>query len=180
MIILSTAATVIASQALISGAFSLTSQAIRLGYFPRFTVKHTSAKGEGQIYVPFDEPHPRGFVHYSRADFSNLEQPGRGVWASRDRHHGHYFDRFLHGLQILLALEFGPRLRNHCGVLTLRHSPFLANLLKFFDGGWIPLLAGSGFFVVMALWKIGRSLLARHFADNSPPLDDFWLISRNT
>jgi KUP system potassium uptake protein len=53
MVILATAATVIASQALISGAFSLSSQGIRLGYFPRVTVKHTSEAGEGQIYVPF-------------------------------------------------------------------------------------------------------------------------------
>ncbi|MBC7396112.1 MAG: KUP/HAK/KT family potassium transporter, partial [Bdellovibrionales bacterium] len=161
MIVLSTAATVIASQALISGAFSLTSQAIRLGYFPRFTVKHTSAKGEGQIYVPsmniilavlcialvFIFQSSAGLAAaYGLAVTGTMAITSIVFWMVC-RHHWRWHPALAYGITILF-LAFDLPL-------------FFANLLKFFDGGWIPILAGAGFFIVMALWKIGRSLLAR-------------------
>jgi KUP system potassium uptake protein len=172
MVILATAATVIASQALISGAFSLASQGIRLGYFPRVTVKHTSASGEGQIYVPF--------VNTTLAILCIALVL---VFQSSAKLAGAY-GLAVTGTMVITSIVFFEVTR-----MTWKWSPlaswamlilflsfdlpfFLANLLKFFDGGWIPVVVGAVFFTVMCIWKIGRSLLAKHFED-SISLEDF-------
>lgn len=170
---LATFAAVIASQAMISGAFSLTNQAIRLGYFPRVTVKHTSEKGEGQIYVPF--------INQTLAVLSivlvfQMQTAGKLAAA---------YGLAVTGTMIITSIVFYLVTKYHWkwhplasfSVLALFLSfdipLFAANLLKFFDGGWIPFFVGAGFFIVMWLWKVGRSLLARHFITNSPPIDKF-------
>ena len=173
MIFLATAATVIASQALISGAFSLSSQGIRLGYFPRVTVKHTSEKGEGQIYVPF--------INLVLAVLCIALVL---LFQTSDRLASAY-GLAVTGTMIITSIVFFMVTHYHWrwnpflswGVLILFLSfdiPFfLANALKFLEGGWIPVVVGSGFFVVMWIWKVGRTLLARHFVTNSPPMDKF-------
>ena len=173
MIFLATASTVIASQALISGAFSLSSQGIRLGYFPRVTVRHTSEKGEGQIYVPFIN-----FVLAILCIALVL------LFQTSDRLASAY-GLAVTGTMIITSIVFFLVTHYHWkwkpyiswGVLILFLSfdiPFfLANAMKFIEGGWIPIVVGSGFFIVMWNWKMGRSLLARHFITNSPPMDKF-------
>jgi len=173
MIILATIATVIASQAMISGSYSLTHQAIRLGYFPRVTVKHTSEKGEGQIYVPFINT---VLAVISITLVLQMQSSARLAAA---------YGLAVTGTMVITSIVFFLVTRHHWkwhplaswGVLALFLSfdipLFSANALKFFEGGWIPVFVGAGFFVVMWLWKVGRSLLARHFITNSPPIDKF-------
>jgi KUP system potassium uptake protein len=173
MIILAAMAAVIASQALISGAYSLTNQAIRLGYFPRVTVNHTSEKGEGQIYVPF--------INTVLAVLSItlvLQMQSATKLAAA-------YGLAVTGTMLITTIVFYLVTKYHwkwnpfasIAVLVLFLAfdipLFLANAMKFFDGGWIPVFVGSGFCIVMWLWKVGRSLLARHFITNSPPIDKF-------
>jgi KUP system potassium uptake protein len=175
MIFLATAATVIASQALISGAYSLASQAIQLGYFPRLTVKHTSEEGEGQIYVPFINSTLAilciALVLLFQASSRLASAYGLAVT----------------GTMVITSLIFFLvchhrwkwKKRYSIGILVLFLAfdlPFfLANSLKLFEGGWIPLFVGAFFFLVMWIWKMGRSLLARHFITTSPAMDQFLL-----
>jgi KUP system potassium uptake protein len=172
MVFLATAATVIASQALISGAFSLSSQGIRLGYFPRVTVMHTSATGEGQIYVPF--------INFTLAVLCIALVL---VFQSSAKLAGAY-GLAVTGTMVITSIVFfyvthtfwkwKPIWSWLVLILFLSFDLpfFFANLLKFFDGGWIPVAVGAVFFTVMILWKIGRTLLAKHFS-NSPVLDEF-------
>jgi KUP system potassium uptake protein len=173
MIVLATLAAIIASQALISGAFSLSNQAIRLGYFPRVTVKHTSEKGEGQIYVPFINA---VLAVISITLVFQMQSASKLAAA---------YGLAVTGTMIITSVVFFLVTKYHWKwnsfasyailifFLAFDIPLFAANAVKFFDGGWIPVFVGSGFFIVMWLWKIGRSLLARHFITNSPPIDKF-------
>ena len=105
LVLLSSAATVIASQALISGAFSLTRQAMVLGYLPRVTIKHTAYHTEGQIYIPGGEHPARRRMHSAGADVPRVGAAGRRV-----RHRGHgndgdHLDSLLHRRAPLVGLE---------------------------------------------------------------------------
>lgn len=173
MIGLATVATIIASQAMLSGAFSLTHQAIRLGYFPRLTVKHTSEHGEGQIYIPFINTVLAvvciALVVEFRESTRLASAYGLAVCGT-----------FLITSIILYQVcrytwSWKPWTSYALLALLLTFDlPFLmANFLKFFDGGWIPVVVGVAFFITMYIWKRGRSLLGRHFVTNSPPLDKF-------
>jgi KUP system potassium uptake protein len=173
MIGLATVATVIASQALISGAFSMTSQAIRLGYFPRLTVKHTSESGEGQIYIPFINV---TLAVLTIAIVLMFQSSSRLASA---------YGLAVTGTMAITSIVFFMvthykwkwKPYQSWGLLIIFLSfdlPFFfANLLKFFEGGWIPILVGAGFFIIMLTWKKGRTLLAKHFSSNSPPMGKF-------
>ncbi len=173
MLILATFATIIASQAMISGAFSLTHQAVRLGYFPRVTVKHTSNEQEGNIYVPL--------INWTIAAACIalvLMFKSSSALASA-------YGLAVTGQMIIASIVFyavtryrwnwNPILSFGILVLFLTFDiPFLlANSVKFFDGGYVPVFIGFFFFMMMLIWKQGRSLLHRHFMTNSPPLDKF-------
>lgn len=173
MIFLATAATVIASQALISGAYSLASQAIRLGYFPRLTVKHTSEEGEGQIYVPFINTTLAvlcvALVLMFQASSKLAAAYGLAVTGTMMitsiifflvTHHRWNWKPIYSWSVLLIFLSFDIPF-------------FIANTMKILDGGWIPIFVGFFFFIVMWIWKIGRSLLADHFISNSTPMDEF-------
>jgi len=166
-------ATVIASQALISGVFSLTHQAVRLGYFPRVEVRHTSHDAEGQIYVPAINwglavaciAIVLAFQHSARlAAAFGLAVSGTMAITS--------FVYF-----VVLRRTWKWSLGRSLAVLLFFLSfdlPFVAaNLLKFWDGGYLPVLVGSAFLVVMVTWRIGRTYLAAHFADTTPSLESF-------
>jgi KUP system potassium uptake protein len=173
MIFLATAATVIASQALISGAYSLSSQAIRLGYFPRLTVTHTSEEGEGQIYVPFINTTLAilciALVLQFQASSKLAAAYGLAVTGTMSITSLIFFLVTIYRWKWNRVLSIGVLL-----LFLAVDLPFLlANSLKFLDGGWIPIFIGVFFFLIMWTWKMGRSLLARHFEENSPPLDDF-------
>ena len=102
-VLLGTAATVIASQALISGVFSLVYQAIRLGYFPRVTVRHTSREAMGQIYVPFMNVVPRGELDRARAAVPRIGPTRGGLRPGGERDDG----RDVAGLLSVARIRFG-------------------------------------------------------------------------
>jgi KUP system potassium uptake protein len=172
-VVLASAATVIASQALISGVFSLTHQAMRLGYFPRLLVKHTSGEAEGQIYLPLIN---WGLAVACIALVLIFRESSKLAAA---------FGLAVSGTMAITSIVYYVVTRETWGwpksralaVLLLFLSfdiPFLlANCLKFMDGGYIPFLVGVGFVVAMISWRIGRSYLADVIRAESPPVDAF-------
>jgi KUP system potassium uptake protein len=170
---LATAATVIASQALISGAYSLTHQAVQLGFLPRFTIKHTSSETEGQIYVPeinwglaiaclalvlaFRES-SRLAAAYGIAVTGTMGITSVVYFVVVRRRWGWPLAAALPLLLLFLAFDL----------------PFFAsNLLKFLDGGYVPMVVGVVFFVVMVVWKRGRAILGESLSKKASKLDAF-------
>ena len=173
LVALSTAATIIASQALISGAYSLTRQAVQLGYFPRVTIQHTSHETEGQIYIPEVNWGLAGACIALVLIFkdSNSLAAAYGLAVT--------------GTMAITSIVFYVVIRYNWGwpqhkalpllVLFLAMDlPFLfANLLKFLHGGYVPVVIGAVVFVVMATWKRGRDFLALTLASRTIPMDQF-------
>ncbi len=173
LVALASVATIIASQALISGAFSLTSQAVQLGYFPRVEVRHTSSEAEGQIYVPLVNTALMVACVVLVLGFkksSNLAAAyGIAVTGTMGMTSLVYF--------VVTRRTWNWPLWKSLPLLLLFLSfdlPFFAaNLLKFLDGGYVPLLVGLNVFVVMIVWKRGRYLLGQHIAETSPEMGEF-------
>ena len=173
LIALATFATVIASQALISGAFSLTRQAIMLGYWPRLRVIHTSAKEIGQIYVPG--------INWVLM----LASVGLVIgFGSSSRMAGAYGIAVNLDMIITTLLAFfvtrsvwGWRLSTSLavtlGFLAVDLTFLGANALKILDGGWFPLVIGGGVLTLLTTWKTGRVLLGARFRERMLPLDEF-------
>lgn len=170
---LATMAAIIASQALISGSFSLTRQAIQLGYFPRLQIVHTSAKAEGQIYIP----QVNTILMISCIALVLAFRKSTNLAAA-------------YGLAVVGTMSissilffFIARERWHwptwkaAGLCTLFLSvefAFLgANVVKFMHGAWLPLVIGAVVFTIMSTWKLGRSILASIFARGAFPVDMF-------
>ena len=156
---LATAATVIASQALISGPFSVTKQVIQLGYLPRLRVQHTSVKDTGQIYMPFVNWGLFVMIALAVVLFrssSNLAA-AYGIAVTLDMLITTVLTFFVirYGWKYPLWLCVGAT--GFFFVVDLAF--FSSNLLKLFDGGWFPLLIGGVVFLLMTTWKEGRSLL---------------------
>ncbi|MDP1920660.1 MAG: potassium transporter Kup [Myxococcales bacterium] len=170
MVALATAATVIASQALISGAFSLTRQAVQLGYMPRVTIVHTSETNQGQIYIPevnqalmvaclslvvvFQES-TRLAAAYGIAVTGTMSITSIVFFVVITRNWGWKLSRALPLLLLFLAFDV---------------PFFAANLLKFFDGGWFPIAIGFVMFALMTTWKRGRAELAQRFNQSVMPV----------
>ena len=156
---LATAATVIASQALISGAFSVTKQVIQLGYLPRLQVLHTSVNDTGQIYMPFVNWGLFAAIVLAVMLFkssSNLAA-AYGIAVTLDMLITTVLTFFVirYGWNYPLALCLGAT-----GLFfAIDLAFFSSNLLKLADGGWFPLLIGAAVFVLMVTWKDGRELL---------------------
>ena len=173
VVAIATGATVVASQALISGAFSLTQQAMQLGFFPRVTVVHTSQETEGQIYIP---------------------EVNRGLLVAC------VLCVLLFKSSTALAAAYGIAVTGTMGITTIvyyfvvtrawqwhwsRAIPlvvlflifdlafFGANAAKFLDGGWFPLTMAVSIFVVMTTWKRGRKDLASAIQTAILPLETF-------
>jgi KUP system potassium uptake protein len=159
MVILATAATVIASQAVISGTFSVTQQAIQLGYIPRMKMVHTSAHEIGQIYIPFLNWLLLICVTALVLGFgssSNLAA-AYGVAVTGTM----LIDTLLVATVMALLWKWG---RNKILLLAglffaVDLAYFLACLVKVPDGGWFPLAAGLTIFVLLTTWKRGRNLM---------------------
>jgi KUP system potassium uptake protein len=174
LVALSAAATVIASQSLISGVFSLTHQAVQLGFFPRVTVTHTSSEAEGQIYVPE--------MNWGLA----AACIALVVWLQEASQLAAAYGIAVSGTMAITSIVYFVVTRQtwkwplyaSLPVLLLFLSfdlPFFgANLLKFMEKGYVPIIVAAGFLVVMLDWKIGRSILAELIAERSPPLDRFF------
>jgi KUP system potassium uptake protein len=173
LVALSGMATVIASQALISGAFSLTHQAIQLGFFPRVTVTHTSREAEGQIYVPSMN---WGLAIACIVLVLLFRESGKLAAA---------YGIAVSGTMAITSVVFYVVTRQTWGWPLWKSLPllvlflsfdlpfFCANLFKFLEGGYVPILVGAAFFVVMLNWKIGRNVLHEAIAVKAPPLDRF-------
>jgi len=159
LVVLATAAAVIASQALITGAFSVTKQVIQLGYLPRLNLIHTSAREAGQIYIPSVNWGLFAVIVLAVVMFkssSNLAA-AYGIAVCTDM------------LITTVLTFFVVRYRwKYPLVLCLLATGFFfvvdflfwaSNLLKFFDGGWFPLALGAVIFMLMGTWKDGRALL---------------------
>jgi len=183
VIVIGTAAAVVASQALISGAYSLTRQAIQLGYCPRLTVVHTSVETEGQIYMP----HVNNalmlacllLVFFFRSSTALAATYGVAVTCTmtittvllyaliRKRGEWSAFNAALL-LIVFLAVDL----------------VFLAgNVSKIPDGGWVPISIAGSIFVLMTTWKRGRAALAASLAASAMPLDGFlkdWAVQHTT
>ena len=156
MIALATAATVVASQALIAGAFSLVSQAIRLGLFPRLVVRHTHEHHAGQIYVPF--------MNWALFTGSIVLVLTFGTSAALAAAYG----LAVAGVMVITVLAMFPIARDIWkwstvqiglvwGFLLAVTGAFLtASSLKFIEGGYVPLSIGIAVFVVMTTWRWGR------------------------
>jgi KUP system potassium uptake protein len=159
LVLLATAATVIASQALITGTYSLTLSAVQLGYLPRLSIRHTSEHARGQIYIPLVNwmlMFACLALVFAFRTSSNLAA-AYGVAVTMTMFITtvlfYFVARHLWHWPALKALFL-------CTVFGLIELGFLsANLTKFFHGGWFPIAAGSILFVLMTTWATGRRLV---------------------
>jgi len=173
LVALSTAAAVIASQALISGAFSLTIQAIQLGYLPRLVVKHTSSTERGQIYLP----------HINWALMIACIGLVLGFRNSDNMGSAYGIAVTLTMMSTTVLFYFAARrlwnwsawhVALTCSVfLVVETAFFAANLIKVLNGGWFPLAMGLIIFVLMSTWKAGRQLVWDKLKPASLPLEMF-------
>jgi len=175
MLFTATAAAVVASQALISGAFSLTRQAVQLGYFPRLTIKHTSSITEAQIYVP---------------EINFALMVGCVCLVLAFRHEGSSGLAAAYGIAVTLTMAitsilFGVVAHERFGwnvlsvallvgvFLIIDLGFFASNLVKIAHGGWIPLVLAAVLYVMMTTWKEGRTALGQMMNAASLPLKLF-------
>ena len=173
MVALATAATVIASQATISGAYSMTQQAIKLGYLPRMSIQHTSSKAIGQIYVPA--------VNWVLLAAVVLAVIGFGSSSRLASAYGVAVMGTMLATTFLtfFVIRFGWRYPLWLcvpvtGFFMLVDGTFLAAALhKVLEGGWFPLLMGAAIFVVMVTWRQGRTALLDRLQTSSIPLRPF-------
>ncbi|HWB48873.1 MAG TPA: potassium transporter Kup [Stellaceae bacterium] len=171
LVVLASTATVIASQAVISGAFSLTSQAVQLGFLPRMHVRHTSERAMGQVYVPVINNLLLVAVVATVLGFrsSNALGAAYGIAVTGSM--------TMDSILAFTYLRRGPRWRLwqllplFALFLTVDLGFFGANILKFFEGGWFPLATGTAALTVMATWIWGRRKLSRQRASGGMPLD---------
>lgn len=169
MVLLATAATVIASQAVISGAFSVASQSVQMGFLPRMEIRQTSSKAHGQIYVPFTNWTLYLAVIYLVLTFqssSNLAAAyGIAVTGTMT------IDTILIAF-VLVAWRWSPFLVIPLigTFLCVDLAYFAANAIKIPQGGWFPLGIALVSFVVLTTWKRGRKLLFEEIARRSIPI----------
>lgn len=173
MVALATAATIIASQAVISGAFSLTSQAMQLGYCPRIQVKFTSEYEKGQIYIPninwlllmavlalvigFKTSSNLAAAYGIAVTLTMLIDTILAAVVVRALWKWNWLQAFVF-LMLFIAVDI---------------AFFSANLVKVADGGWFPLLLGLVVFTLFSTWQRGRALLYKKLQQDSMPLDAF-------
>jgi KUP system potassium uptake protein len=173
LVLLATLATVIASQALITGAFSVTKQVIQLGYLPRLNIQHTSVRDTGQIYLPFVNWGLFTAIVLAVVLFrssSNLAA-AYGIAVTLDMLITTVLTFFVlrYGWRYPLALCLGAT----SFFFLVDLAFFTSNLLKLFQGGWFPLLIGGGVFTLMMTWKEGRRLLNEKLRSDAIALSDF-------
>ena len=173
MVLLATVAAVIASQALISGAFSVTKQVIQLGYLPRLRILHTSVQEAGQIYLPFVNWSLFALIVLAVAMFksSSALASAYGIAVTTDMLITTVLTFFVirNAWRLPLALSLAAT----AFFFAVDLAFWASNLLKLFDGGWFPLVIASGIFVLMKTWKDGRRLMRAALASDALPLPEF-------
>jgi KUP system potassium uptake protein len=159
LVILATAATVIASQALITGAFSVTRQVIQLGYLPRLNIEHTSVRTAGQIYIPFVNWGLFTAIVLAVVMFrssSNLAA-AYGIAVTTDMLITTVLTFFV--IRYAWKLPLALCIASTAAFFVVDFMFFASNLLKLFEGGWFPLMIGGCVFMLMITWKEGRRLM---------------------
>ncbi len=174
LVAIATMATVIASQAVISGAFSLTMQAVQLGYSPRLNIEHTSQTERGQIYLPFVNKVLMvcciGLVLGFRSSGNLAAAYGIAVTTAMTITTVLFFvvARYNWNWALWKALLV-------CGVFLCFDLSFcLANIAKVSHGGWFPLIMAVFIFSLMTTWKWGRAILAKRLMAGTIPVRDFF------
>lgn len=180
VIILALLATIIASQAVISGAFSLTQQAIQLGFIPRMEIRHTSASAAGQIYIPTINWGLMVMVILLVLFFqssSNLAA-AYGIAVT-----GAMFIDTLLLAAVLFALWRWPVWKALPLVITfliVDIAYFGANLIKVPQGGWVPLMIGFVIFTLLTTWSKGRELMRASMTESALPIEIFAKSAHNS
>ena len=173
LVLLATAATVIASQALITAAFSVTKQAIQLGILPRMRVLHTSVKDTGQIYVPFVNWGLYVFIVLAVALFGSSSKLASAYGIAVT------LDMTITTIMTFYVIRYGwkyplPLCLLATGFFFVIDITFFAsNMLKLFAGGWFPIVIGIGMFTLMLTWMQGRKLVAARLRDEAIDLEGF-------
>jgi len=173
LVVLATAATIIASQSMISGAYSIARQCVQLGFLPRLVVRHTSDTEEGQIYLPqVNFALLVGVLvlvfafHTSESLAAAYGIAVTGTFVCTSILALLVFRRMYHWPALAVWGVFGP-------LLVIDLAFFLSNVLKIPEGGWVPLVLGLALFVLMSTWHRGRELLFARFRQDSLPLKSF-------
>jgi len=173
LVVLATAATVIASQALISGAFSVTKQVIQLGFLPRLQIHHTSVRDTGQIYIPLVNWGLFATIVLAVVLFkssSNLAA-AYGIAVCTDM--------LITTILTFYVIRYSWKYPLWLCILSTSvffvfdFAFWASNLLKLADGGWFPLLIGGVVLIIMLTWRDGRELLHRKQREDAMPLKDF-------
>jgi KUP system potassium uptake protein len=176
MVILATAAAIIASQALISGAFSLTNQAVQLGFMPRVTVVHTSHKAEGQIYIPEINWFLMIACVLLVLAFQSSHNLAAAYGVSVTGTMAITSFLFFRVCRTIWNFSLASALALYIPLVVLDASFFSANLVKVAAGGWFPLAVGTGVFIIMTTWWRGRRELSKSMEMGTMPdqlfLDD--------
>jgi KUP system potassium uptake protein len=173
MVLLATAATVIASQALITGAFSATKQTIQLGFLPRLTILHTSIKDMGQIYIPAVNWTLLAGVVAAVALFGSSDALAAAYGISVS------LVMIITTVMTFFVVRYGwnyplPLCIASTGVFFVIDAAFFAsNSLKIAQGGWFPLVMAIALYIVMATWKDGRRLMNQKLMADAIDLPSF-------
>ncbi|MFN7192552.1 MAG: potassium transporter Kup [Rhodospirillales bacterium] len=172
-VLLATAATVIASQAVITGAFSLARQAVQLGYLPRMEIRHTSETEIGQIYIPRVNWILCVCVLALVVTFQSSSNLAAAYGVSVS---GEMCVATLIAYVVARHVWGWSRLRAGTVtviLLTIDLSFFLANVVKIADGGWLPLVVGACLYAIFTTWKRGRRILVERLHESTVPLEPF-------
>ena len=180
LLIIASLAAVIAAQAVISGAFSVTQQAIQLGFIPRMTIKHTSETAAGQIYIPVINWALMIAVILLVLVFqrsSNLTAAyGIAVTGAM------MIDNFLLAVVLFQLWKWKPWLAVPLlATFFVLDAAYLgANLIKIPDGGWVPLAMGLAIFTLLTTWSRGRTLMRQNMAEGAIPIEVFTKSAHNS
>jgi KUP system potassium uptake protein len=173
VIVIATIAAIVASQALISGAYSLTQQAVQLGYCPRMSIVHTSGEAEGQIYVP----EINNALMVACVSLVLMFKSSTALAAA--------YGIAVTGTMAITSILFYFVARQRLGFsavwagvlvtlfLVIDIAFFSANVVKIADGGWFPIVVAAVVFTLMTTWKRGRAELAEFLTNASLPIDVF-------
>ena len=173
MVVLATAAAIIASQALISGAFSLTNQAVQLGYFPRVKVVHTSSKAEGQIYIPEINWMLMVACIALVVAFGSATKLASAYGIAVTGTMAITSFLFFRIARTKWGWPLWAGLLFYIPLIVIDYSFFSANLVKLADGGWFPLAIGIGMFTIMTTWWRGRHELSKMMETGTIPDEMF-------
>ncbi len=173
LLVLATTAAVVASQALISGAFSITRQGIQLGFIPRLEIRHTSKTEEGQIYIPEVNWFLAVACLIIVMAFQNTSALGAAYGIA------------VTGTMFITTILFHVVVRRRFGwsfakasiattaFLLVDLAFFSANAVKLMHGGWVPMIIGLVLFTLMLTWKRGRALLSQRLSEGAMPISMF-------